>query len=92
MEHERMRFATMTPRQLRTRLNRITDREKLRRFLIVCAEKIRELESAGLVHRAADYRDLQAEAHWKLYGYTTFGAAKDRERILDDDYLKRIGI
>ncbi len=64
---------------------------------MVCVEKIRELESAGLAHRAADYQDLRAEAHRRLYGYTTFGAPRDREQALEektfdnDDYLKRIG-
>jgi len=38
LEHERYRFQTMTERQLRTRLGRITDRRKLQNFVIVARE------------------------------------------------------
>lgn len=38
MEHERMRFKSMTIKQLYTRLNRITDPGKLQRFIIVARE------------------------------------------------------
>lgn len=39
MEHERMRFKSMTMPQLYTRLNRIKDPAKLQRFIIVAGER-----------------------------------------------------
>ena len=38
MEHERKRFATMSGRQLLTRLGRISQRDKLERFIILAQE------------------------------------------------------
>lgn len=68
MEHERMRFETLTIPQLRTRLNRITDREKLRRFIRMAEEFATGMENMGRTHRAQEYRDLGIEAYQKLYG------------------------
>ena len=38
LEHERMRFSTMTVNQLHTRLNKITTEEKLRNFILTAWE------------------------------------------------------
>lgn len=54
LSHERMRFQTMNIRQLRTRLGKITDRQKLQNFIQMCIEY--------------GYDDLRVEATRKLWG------------------------
>ena len=47
MEHERMRFSTMTFDQLRTRLGKITHQDKLNNFIKLCGEKVNEYASTN---------------------------------------------
>jgi len=51
IEHERMRWASMTQRQLSTRLKRITKREKLENFLQIATENNRGILVGECVHR-----------------------------------------
>ena len=67
IEHERHRFRTMNVRQLRTRLNKITDSQKLRNFIQVCDEY-------NGMSNWSDYMSLRAEADRKLsHGRIIFG-------------------
>lgn len=102
MEHERMRFDTMSIRQLRTRLNRITNRWKLRNFIRAAWEKAREIENTNptRVITIEAYKDLAEQARAKLEGRQWTEPRleippepREEEPVNfdDDDYLKRIG-
>jgi hypothetical protein len=64
-EHEKMRFSYMTIRQLRTRLNKITDRQKLYWF-----GRVAEEVANGPDHSWAQgsYRDLARDAMRRYNG------------------------
>jgi hypothetical protein len=93
MEHERMRFETMTIKQLMTRLGRITKRDKLERFIWMAETFAIESPSRW---RAEEYRILaehgRRKANQMRVGrvYRT-NTDSPREHVEMRNYLNRLG-
>ena len=73
----------MSVRQLRTRLNRISNRDKLYRFYIMASQYGRENRV-----NAFDYKALAFEASLRLWP----PEPKKTRPTDEDNYLKRLGI
>ena len=76
IEHERMRWASMTQRQLSTRLKRITKREKLENFLQIATSERNDFLIGECINRLQilGFRDST------LYHIPSYNFSPQRER------------
>lgn len=65
MSHERYRWQRMTQRQLVTRLNRITVRQKLENYLLMCSEQGEEVLWDLAITRAVSLGYFDIADHWR---------------------------